>query len=79
MAKRERTNNNIHNIIQKTKDRATQTPLKTKYNKYVVNQKLESILMISLSENLMVDSECFFYFLFFMQNNICPFLRQYSL
>ena len=29
MAKRKRTNNDIQNITQKTKDRATQTPLKT--------------------------------------------------
>jgi hypothetical protein len=27
MAKRKRTNNNLQNIAQKTKDRATQTPL----------------------------------------------------
>ena len=29
MAKRKRTNNNLQNTAQKTKDRATQTPLKT--------------------------------------------------
>ena len=29
MAKRKRTNNDLQNITQKTKDRATQTPLKT--------------------------------------------------
>jgi hypothetical protein len=32
MAKRKRTNNDLQNITQKTKDQATQTPLETGVN-----------------------------------------------
>jgi len=43
-----------------------------KHNTYVVNPKV-IILMISVSENLLPESEV----LFFLQNKICPFLFIY--
>ena len=43
----------------------------TKHNKYAVNQNV-SMLMISVSQNVLVESE----YLFFLENKICPILSQ---
>ena len=43
----------------------------TKDNKYVVNQKNSSILMISVSGNFLIES------VVFCQKQICPFLSQW--
>jgi hypothetical protein len=53
----QRTNSNLYNTTEKTNDWGTWKS--TKYNKYVVNKKKSSILMIYVAENLLEESEGF--------------------